>query len=84
MEILLFLNESYIFHRLRMWSTVLWRLCVFVCAECDSANYRGAEVPYKTLFCACDISFFGQKEYPNFRFGPSYRSLLSKPKFSLL
>ncbi|CAI7122915.1 BAD_collapsed_G0000050.mRNA.1.CDS.1 [Saccharomyces cerevisiae] len=38
----------------------------------------------KTLFCACDISVFGQKEYPNFRFGPSYRSLLSKPEFSLL
>ncbi|CAI7399386.1 BTE_collapsed_G0035070.mRNA.1.CDS.1 [Saccharomyces cerevisiae] len=40
MEMLLFLNESYIFHRLRMWSTVLWRLCVFVCAECENANYR--------------------------------------------
>ncbi|CAI4246358.1 AQG_2a_G0001190.mRNA.1.CDS.1 [Saccharomyces cerevisiae] len=53
MEMLLFLNESYIFRRLRMWSTVLWRLCVFVCAECDSANNRGAEVPYETLFRAC-------------------------------
>ncbi|CAI4638143.1 BAF_collapsed_G0043230.mRNA.1.CDS.1 [Saccharomyces cerevisiae] len=40
MEILLFLNESYIFHRLRMWSTVLWHSCVFVCAECGNANYR--------------------------------------------
>ncbi|CAI4620903.1 CDA_G0034390.mRNA.1.CDS.1 [Saccharomyces cerevisiae] len=44
-----------------MWSTVLWRLCVFVCAECGNANYRGAEVPYKTLFCACEVSIFGQK-----------------------
>ncbi|AJU24688.1 Ecm34p, partial [Saccharomyces cerevisiae YJM1573] len=41
----LFLNESYIFHRLRMWSIVLWHSCVFVCAECGNANYRGAEVP---------------------------------------
>ncbi|CAI4991936.1 BBT_HP_G0073120.mRNA.1.CDS.1 [Saccharomyces cerevisiae] len=84
MKMFLFLNESYIFDRLRMWSTVLWHLCVFVCAECGNAYYRGAGVPYKTLFRACDISFFGQKEYPNFRFGPSYRSLLSKPIFSLL
>ncbi|CAI4960439.1 CPS_HP_G0134970.mRNA.1.CDS.1 [Saccharomyces cerevisiae] len=53
MEMLLFLNESYIFHRLRMWSTVFWGLCLFVCAECGNANYRGAEVPYKTLFRAC-------------------------------
>ncbi|CAI5204306.1 BEM_HP_G0103910.mRNA.1.CDS.1 [Saccharomyces cerevisiae] len=53
MEMLLFLNESYIFHRLRMWSTVFWGLCLFVCAECDSANNRGARVPYKTLFRAC-------------------------------
>ncbi|CAI6790894.1 ANM_collapsed_G0035220.mRNA.1.CDS.1 [Saccharomyces cerevisiae] len=84
MEMLLFLNESYIFDRLRMWSIVLWHSCVSVCAECGNANYRGAEVPYKTLFCACDISFFGQKEYPNFRLRPSFRSLLSKPIFSLL
>ncbi|CAI5081831.1 BBT_HP_G0124000.mRNA.1.CDS.1 [Saccharomyces cerevisiae] len=65
MEMFLFLNESYIFDRLRMWSTVLWRLCVFVCAECGNANYRGAEVPYKTLFCACDTSFFGIAECLN-------------------
>ena len=52
MEMLLFLNESYIFDRLRMWSTVLWRLCVFVCAECGNAYYRGAEVPWKTLLRA--------------------------------
>ncbi|CAI4678275.1 CHS_3a_G0038660.mRNA.1.CDS.1 [Saccharomyces cerevisiae] len=35
-------------------------------------------------FCAPVISVFGQKEYLNFRFGPSYRSLLSKPNFSAL
>ncbi|CAI5016033.1 ANL_HP_G0004780.mRNA.1.CDS.1 [Saccharomyces cerevisiae] len=40
MEMLLFLNESYIFHRFRMWSIVLWHSCVFVCAECGNANYR--------------------------------------------
>ncbi|CAI5015097.1 ATV_HP_G0154200.mRNA.1.CDS.1 [Saccharomyces cerevisiae] len=40
MEMLLFLNESYIFDRLRMWSIVLWHSCVFVCAECGNANYR--------------------------------------------
>ncbi|CAI4742069.1 CLN_G0047820.mRNA.1.CDS.1 [Saccharomyces cerevisiae] len=40
MEMSLFLNESYIFHRLRMWSIVLWHLCVFVCAECGNAYYR--------------------------------------------
>ncbi|CAI4664976.1 AIG_G0039200.mRNA.1.CDS.1 [Saccharomyces cerevisiae] len=45
MEMLLFLNESYIFHRFRMWSIVLWHSCVFVCAECGNANYRGAGVP---------------------------------------
>ncbi|CAD6628459.1 HN1_G0054360.mRNA.1.CDS.1 [Saccharomyces cerevisiae] len=79
MEMTLFLNESYIFHRLRMWSTVFWGLCLFVCAECDSANNRGARVPYKTLFRAFEVSVFGQKEYPNFRFGPSYRSLCLSP-----
>ena len=52
MEMLLFLNESYIFDRLRMWSTVFWGLCLFVCAECDSANNRGARVPYKTVLRA--------------------------------
>ena len=41
MEMSLFLNESYIFHRLRMWSIVLWHSCVFVCAECENAYYRG-------------------------------------------
>ncbi|CAI6902919.1 ANL_collapsed_G0054040.mRNA.1.CDS.1 [Saccharomyces cerevisiae] len=65
MKMFLFLNESYIFHRLRMWSIVLWHSCVFVCAECGNANYRGAEVPYKTLFRACDISFFGIAECLN-------------------
>ncbi|CAI4511211.1 BFH_collapsed_G0023020.mRNA.1.CDS.1 [Saccharomyces cerevisiae] len=84
MEMSLFLNESYIFDRLRMWSIVLWHSCVFVCAECGNANNRGARVPYKTLFRAFDVSVFGQKEYPNFRFGPSYRSLLSKPISNLL
>ncbi|CAI6669985.1 CKB_HP2_G0040890.mRNA.1.CDS.1 [Saccharomyces cerevisiae] len=49
-----------------MWSTVFWGLCLFVCAECDSANNRGARVPYKTLFCACDISFFGQSRMSEF------------------
>ncbi|CAI4632436.1 CCT_1a_G0035060.mRNA.1.CDS.1 [Saccharomyces cerevisiae] len=44
---------------------------------------QGAEVPYKTLLCACGVSIFGQKEYPNFRFGPSYRFLLLKPILSL-
>ncbi|CAI4250532.1 ADI_G0001290.mRNA.1.CDS.1 [Saccharomyces cerevisiae] len=53
MKMFLFLNESYIFDRLRMWSIVLWRLCVFVCAECGNSYYRGAEVPYETLFRAC-------------------------------
>ena len=52
MEMLLFLNESYIFHRFRMWSIVLWHSCVFVCAECGNANYRGAGVPWKTLLRA--------------------------------
>ncbi|CAI4385826.1 BAF_collapsed_G0031380.mRNA.1.CDS.1 [Saccharomyces cerevisiae] len=61
MEMPLFLNESYIFDRLRMWSTVLWRLCVFVCAECENAYYRGAEVPYKTLLCACEVSISVKK-----------------------
>ncbi|CAD6614269.1 XXYS1_4_G0050540.mRNA.1.CDS.1 [Saccharomyces cerevisiae] len=50
MEMSLFLNESYIFHRLRMWSIVLWGSCVFVCAECGNANYRGAHVPSKNPF----------------------------------
>ncbi|CAI4993284.1 CFC_HP_G0095660.mRNA.1.CDS.1 [Saccharomyces cerevisiae] len=36
-------------------------------------------------FCApVKFPFWSKKERPNFRFGPSYRSLLSKPKFSLL
>ncbi|CAI4876237.1 BPG_G0025980.mRNA.1.CDS.1 [Saccharomyces cerevisiae] len=36
-------------------------------------------------FCApAKFPLSVKKEYPNFRFGPSYRSLLSKPKFSLL
>ncbi|CAD6632708.1 CEI_1a_G0030990.mRNA.1.CDS.1 [Saccharomyces cerevisiae] len=33
----------------------------------------------RTLFRACEVSAFGQKEYPNFRFGPSYRSLCLSP-----
>ncbi|CAI6632820.1 ALI_HP2_G0041890.mRNA.1.CDS.1 [Saccharomyces cerevisiae] len=77
MEMILFLNESYIFHRLRMWSIVLWHSCVFVCAECENANYRVPEC--LDPFCAPVISAFGQKEYPNFRFGPSYRSLCLSP-----
>nr|CAI6561018.1 CIC_HP1_G0015080.mRNA.1.CDS.1 [Saccharomyces cerevisiae] len=84
MKMFLFLNESYIFDRLRMWSTVLWHSCVFVCAECENANYKGAEVPYETLLRACEVSAFGQKENPNLDLRPSFRSLLSKPIFSLL
>ncbi|CAI4443965.1 BAK_1a_G0017470.mRNA.1.CDS.1 [Saccharomyces cerevisiae] len=69
MEMPLFLNESYIFHRLRMWSIVLWHSCVFGC--------QGA---LKNPFTpACEVSVFGQKEYPNFRFGPSFRSLCLSP-----
>ncbi|CAI7113838.1 BBT_collapsed_G0018190.mRNA.1.CDS.1 [Saccharomyces cerevisiae] len=52
MEMLLFLNESYIFHRFRMWSIVLWHSCVFVCAECGNANYRGAGRCLEKPFCA--------------------------------
>ncbi|CAI4640723.1 AHG_G0039030.mRNA.1.CDS.1 [Saccharomyces cerevisiae] len=52
MEMLLFLNESYIFHRFRMWSIVLWHSCVFGC--------RGA---LKNPFTrACEVSAFGQKK----------------------
>ncbi|CAI7036004.1 BEM_collapsed_G0000840.mRNA.1.CDS.1 [Saccharomyces cerevisiae] len=65
MEMLLFLNESYIFHRLRMWSTVFWGLCLFVCAECGSANYRVPgclekpfSVPVKFRFRSKRISEF--------------------------
>ncbi|CAI4233663.1 CPA_1a_G0000070.mRNA.1.CDS.1 [Saccharomyces cerevisiae] len=65
-----------------MWSIVLWHSCVFVCAECGNANYRVPEC-LENPFCAPAISAFGQKEYPNFRFGPSYRSLLLKPILSL-
>ncbi|CAI6466024.1 ANM_collapsed_G0000070.mRNA.1.CDS.1 [Saccharomyces cerevisiae] len=50
MEMLLFLNESYIFDRLRMWSTVLWHSCVFVCAECGNANYRVPECLEKPFY----------------------------------
>ncbi|CAI6473902.1 ANM_collapsed_G0000930.mRNA.1.CDS.1 [Saccharomyces cerevisiae] len=50
MEMLLFLNESYIFHRFRMWSIVLWHSCVFVCAECGNAYYRGAGGALKNPF----------------------------------
>ncbi|CAI4307985.1 CCN_G0025500.mRNA.1.CDS.1 [Saccharomyces cerevisiae] len=56
MKMFLFLNESYIFDRLRMWSTVLWHSCVFVCAECENANYRGAGCLEKP-FCARLRSF---------------------------
>ncbi|CAI4247584.1 AAC_HP2_G0000790.mRNA.1.CDS.1 [Saccharomyces cerevisiae] len=52
MEMLLFLNESYIFHRFRMWSIVLWHSCVFVCAECGNAYYRGAGGCLEKPFCA--------------------------------
>ncbi|CAI7140840.1 AVN_collapsed_G0022820.mRNA.1.CDS.1 [Saccharomyces cerevisiae] len=79
MEMLLFLNEACIFIDSLCEGTVFWGLCLFVCAECDSANNRGARVPYETLFRAFGISVFGQKEYPNFRFGPSYRSLCLSP-----
>ncbi|CAI4413675.1 BCN_G0019230.mRNA.1.CDS.1 [Saccharomyces cerevisiae] len=51
MEMILFLDESYIFHRLRMWSIVLWHSCVFVCAECGNANYRVPEC-LERPFCA--------------------------------
>ncbi|CAI4535432.1 AKR_collapsed_G0028180.mRNA.1.CDS.1 [Saccharomyces cerevisiae] len=57
MEMSLFLNESYIFHRLRMWSIVLWHLCVFVCAECGNANYRGAGVPWKPVSVPAKFPF---------------------------
>ncbi|CAI4385952.1 BMC_2a_G0024790.mRNA.1.CDS.1 [Saccharomyces cerevisiae] len=51
MEMSLFLNESYIFHRLRMWSIVLWHSCVF--------GRRGA---LKTPFArACDFRFRSKK-----------------------
>ncbi|CAI4879700.1 BPG_G0016840.mRNA.1.CDS.1 [Saccharomyces cerevisiae] len=57
MEMLLFLNESYIFHRLRMWSTVFWGLCLFVCAECENANCRGVEMCLEKTLLACLRSF---------------------------
>ncbi|CAI4233835.1 CNB_1a_G0000040.mRNA.1.CDS.1 [Saccharomyces cerevisiae] len=56
MEMLLFLNESYIFHRFRMWSIVLWHSCVFVCAECGNANYRGCRGAFENPF-PCLLSF---------------------------
>ncbi|CAI7032894.1 BEM_collapsed_G0000040.mRNA.1.CDS.1 [Saccharomyces cerevisiae] len=84
MEMLLFLNESYIFHRFRMWSIVLWHSCVFVCAECGNANYRVPECLEKPFYARLRSSVFGQKENPNFRLRPSFRSVLSKPIFSLL
>nr|CAI6764772.1 BFH_HP1_G0047490.mRNA.1.CDS.1 [Saccharomyces cerevisiae] len=80
----LFLNEACIFIDSVCEGIVFWGLCLFVCAECDSANNRGARVPYKTLFRAFEVSAFGQKENPNFRLRPSFRSLLSTPIFSLL
>nr|CAI6659697.1 CIH_HP1_G0038790.mRNA.1.CDS.1 [Saccharomyces cerevisiae] len=67
MEMLLFLNESYIFHRFRMWSIVLWHSCVFVCAECGNANYRGCRGALKNPFTrACEVSAFGQKRISEF------------------
>ncbi|CAI4304536.1 BCN_G0006770.mRNA.1.CDS.1 [Saccharomyces cerevisiae] len=51
MKMFLFLDESYIFDRLRMWSIVLWHSCVFVCAECGNANYRVPEC-LERPFCA--------------------------------
>ena len=65
MKMLLFLNEAYIFIDSVCEGIVFWGLCLFVCAECENASYRGAEVPYKTLFRACDTSFFGIAECLN-------------------
>ncbi|CAI5086576.1 BTE_HP_G0104300.mRNA.1.CDS.1 [Saccharomyces cerevisiae] len=65
MEMLLFLNEACIFIDSVCEGIVFWGLCLFVCAECGNAYYRGAEVPYETLFCSCDTSFFGIAECLN-------------------
>ncbi|CAI4588812.1 CCQ_1a_G0034050.mRNA.1.CDS.1 [Saccharomyces cerevisiae] len=61
MEMLLFLNESYIFDRLRMWSTVLWRLCVFVCAECGNAYYRVPRCLIKPFYVPVKFPFSVKK-----------------------
>lgn len=65
MKMFLFLNEACIFIDSVCEGIVFWGLCLFVCAECENASYRGAEVPYKTLFRACDTSFFGIAECLN-------------------
>ncbi|CAI4634693.1 CRE_collapsed_G0054090.mRNA.1.CDS.1 [Saccharomyces cerevisiae] len=65
MKMFLFLNEACIFIDSVCEGIVFWGLCLFVCAECENASYRGAEVPYKTLFRACDTSFFGVAECLN-------------------
>ncbi|CAI4457849.1 CCC_1a_G0017780.mRNA.1.CDS.1 [Saccharomyces cerevisiae] len=64
MEMSLFLNESYIFHRLRMWSIVLWHSCVFGC--------RGA---LKNPFARLRSFRFRSKRKSEFRLRSSYRSL---------
>ncbi|CAI7401148.1 BAD_collapsed_G0035160.mRNA.1.CDS.1 [Saccharomyces cerevisiae] len=40
MKMLLFLNEAYIFIDSVCEGIVFWGLCLFVCAECENANYR--------------------------------------------
>ncbi|CAI6609482.1 CIH_HP2_G0042240.mRNA.1.CDS.1 [Saccharomyces cerevisiae] len=65
MEMLLFLNESYIFHRFRIWSIVLWHSCVFVCAECGNANYRVPRCLIKPFSVPVTFPFFGIAECLN-------------------
>ncbi|CAI6380890.1 BAF_HP2_G0000040.mRNA.1.CDS.1 [Saccharomyces cerevisiae] len=74
MEMLLFLNESYIFHRLRMWSTVLWRLC-FVSAELGIPIIGVPRCLIKPF--SVPVTFpLSVNRISNFRFGPSYRKLI--------
>ncbi|CAI4495969.1 BGP_1a_G0022320.mRNA.1.CDS.1 [Saccharomyces cerevisiae] len=61
MEMSLFLNESYIFDRLRMWSIVLWHSCVFVCAECGNANNRVPRCLIKPFSVPVTFSFSVKK-----------------------
>ncbi|CAI4298766.1 BAK_1a_G0006320.mRNA.1.CDS.1 [Saccharomyces cerevisiae] len=61
MEMPLFLNESYIFHRLRMWSIVLWHSCVFVCAECGNANYGVPRCLIKPFYVPVKFPFSVKK-----------------------
>ncbi|CAI4516886.1 AGA_1a_G0022780.mRNA.1.CDS.1 [Saccharomyces cerevisiae] len=77
MKMFLFLNEACIFIDSVCEGIVFWGLCLFVCAECENANYRGAEVPYKTLFRACDTSFFWYSRMSEFScYRSSFRSVL--------